>query len=464
MFDYSKQLEAFHADRVVLPKKLQDMLLEHRRANRDRLVSRLPDHIPGASISTGNFRPQGSMAVKTIVQTRFTDEEYDIDDGLVIPLSKLVDEAGAALSAEHVREQVRRALEDKRFKRQPELMSNCVRVFYADEDALKHHVDFPVYRERADGENTIRELAGENGWVESDPTQVNSWFQQEVEGRNRQVAGRGTQMRVLIRLLKRFCRSREDWLDAHPNGMKLTMLVAECQPDYSSRLDVAARGLLANLESRLKREKTIPNLAHPDAPPLTRTRRDENVIALLEHVTQALEQLAKLDDIERERDAREVWDWLFQSDGYLEEREVARKDASRAARLPRTGPSVPWARPIPWPCTPRHSVHVRGQLSTSTYGWRQFQSGDPLPKQRDLRFEPITDARGAYDVFWQVVNTGDEASRAGALRGEIVPGNGDRRRIRSEATAYTGRHWVECFIVQGGVCVARSGPFFVAIG
>ena len=41
------------------------------------------------------------------------------------------------------KERVREALKDKRFKRQPEIFTNCVRVFYAEEDEEKHHVDFP---------------------------------------------------------------------------------------------------------------------------------------------------------------------------------------------------------------------------------------------------------------------------------------------------------------------------------
>jgi hypothetical protein len=102
----------------------------------------------------------------TIIQTRFVDEEYDIDDGLVLWRDDLVDDSGVELTAQQVKEKVRDALKDDRFSRQPKICSNCVRVFYADEDEEKHHVDFPVYRRyfEANG-NKVRELASENGWT-----------------------------------------------------------------------------------------------------------------------------------------------------------------------------------------------------------------------------------------------------------------------------------------------------------
>lgn len=181
----------------------------------------------------------------TVIQTKFVDEEYDIDDGLVISRSQLQTSGGVDKTSAEVREAVRDALKDKRFNRQPKLYTNCVRVFYADEDEEKHHVDFPVYRKSVNNNgDSVRELASESDWVQSDPTQVNSWFDDLVKDRNLETEGWGTQFRHLVQLLKRYCRSRKDWLDLLPNGMKLTMLVAEVQPPYDERIDVVFRRLL----------------------------------------------------------------------------------------------------------------------------------------------------------------------------------------------------------------------------
>jgi hypothetical protein len=334
MYDYSERIEAFRDQRVRLSAEFREKLLAHRKANRDRLIARLPDFIKGVSISESSFKPQGSFAMGTAIQTRFVDEEYDIDDGLILWRDELVDENGVELTAQQAKEKVRDALKDDRFNRQPKICGNCVRVFYADEDEEKHHVDFPIYRRYFDASgNKVRELAGENGWLVSDPTQVNNWMDGEVEGRNKKTAGWGTQVRHLIQLIKRFCRSRSDW--DLPNGMKLTMLVAECQPAFDVRIDVAFRELLKKLHCRLTWNKVICNLADPARPPITRTASDQNVVDLLSRIGEALDELAKLDrsDANNVDSARSVWDWIFRSDGFFAAFDRERKEEEKAKSL-----------------------------------------------------------------------------------------------------------------------------------
>ncbi|MDZ7792121.1 MAG: hypothetical protein U5P10_00085 [Spirochaetia bacterium] len=98
-------------------------------------------------------------------------------------------------------------------------------------------------------------------WIESSPTQINSWFEDEVSSRNADEDGKGNQLRKLIQLLKRFANSRQDW--DLPNGLKLTMLADECQNSNFVRIDEAFRELLQNIEDRLEGNKVIKNLAHP---------------------------------------------------------------------------------------------------------------------------------------------------------------------------------------------------------
>lgn len=332
MYNYSRQILEFRNEKVRLPTEFKDKLYTRRDANRDRLVSRLPERIKGLSISNSSFKPQGSMAIDTIVQTKFIYEEYDIDDGIVLNRADLVDKEGNELSSKQVKEHVLESLKDDRFAKQPAMCANAVRVFYKESDEERHHVDFPTYRrfENDDG-NIVRELAGEEGWIESDPTQVNRWFLDQIKDRNNKVDGRGTQLRHLIQLMKRFCRSRNNW--DMPNGMKLTMLVAALQPSYDERIDLAFRSLLEQLELRLPYDKTIQNLAHPDKPKITRTSSDLNMVNLEEKVGEALERLRTLDDEDNNnrKSAREVWDWIFRSDGFFSD--FDKEDQKKACEL-----------------------------------------------------------------------------------------------------------------------------------
>lgn len=94
-----------------------------------------------------------------------------------------------------------------------------------------------------------------------------------------------------------------------------------------------------------------------------------------------------------------------------------------------------------------------------------FESGDPLPKGVSLRFEAHAEGIKRYEVRWQVTNDGEEALRAGCLRGDFYRSSTlpNGRRTRSESTSYAGLHYVECILVKDGVVYGRSEPFVVNI-
>ncbi|WP_314039973.1 nucleotidyltransferase [Slackia exigua] len=94
-----------------------------------------------------------------------------------------------------------------------------------------------------------------------------------------------------------------------------------------------------------------------------------------------------------------------------------------------------------------------------------FKSGDPLPKGVSLRFEAQTEGAKRYEVRWQVTNDGEEALRAGCLRGDFYHSSTlpNGRKTRIERTCYTGQHYVECILVKDDVVYGRSEPFVVNI-
>ena len=58
-----------------------------------------------------------------------------------------------------------------------------------------------------------------------------------------------------------------------------------------------------------------------------------------------------------------------------------------------------------------------------------------------------------YDIYWKVRNVGPVAIQKKMIRGQIVKTNSD---THSEHTNFQGPHYVECYIVKNGVCVARD--------
>jgi hypothetical protein len=58
-----------------------------------------------------------------------------------------------------------------------------------------------------------------------------------------------------------------------------------------------------------------------------------------------------------------------------------------------------------------------------------------------------------FSIWWKVCNVGDEAKRRDCIRGQIVKSDSAHQR---EHTDFQGNHFVECYIIKNGVCVARD--------
>lgn len=117
---------------------------------------------------------------------------------------------------------------------------------------------------------------------------------------------------------------------------------------------------------------------------------------------------------------------------------------------------------VHWPCQAINRVTIDAYVYAGDKE-RKFgginSNGRSLSSGLYLKFVASTNTDGPFHYYWQVVNTGEAARLAGDLRGKIF----DDNQVRWEHTKYPGKHWIECFIVRDGICVARSGKFFVNI-
>jgi hypothetical protein len=84
-----------------------------------------------------------------------------------------------------------------------------------------------------------------------------------------------------------------------------------------------------------------------------------------------------------------------------------------------------------------------------------LQSAGSLMPKKDLLFKIVsTTVPEPYDVRWKVLNVGEEAQRRNKIRGQIIKASRGNDRI--ESTNFKGSHLVECYLVKGGVVVARD--------
>lgn len=319
MFDYGKQLAEYHDVAVNLPEAIRQKLRDHRKANQDRIIANMPSDI---SVSRSSFVAQGSYAMKTTIQEE--NNAYDIDDGLRLRRDELKWAGTLDYPPSHVKSIVRDAVRHSGFNTEPEILPNCVRVYYAE----GHHVDIAVYRVYDEEGETVKEVANEGGWTPSDPQRINSWFNGLIENLNAKPNASGTQLRRLIRLLKRFSKSRGKAWDM-PSGLKLTMLAVEAYA-YAQRDDEAFYSMLQSISDRLATNLIVYNLAGDSdpQPELTRTAMDGNMIVLRDKIAEAVQQLDVVTTAGcTAADAATAWDWVFQSEGFFDAFE---KDAARA--------------------------------------------------------------------------------------------------------------------------------------
>lgn len=77
-----------------------------------------------------------------------------------------------------------------------------------------------------------------------------------------------------------------------------------------------------------------------------------------------------------------------------------------------------------------------------------------MPRKKLTFSVDKTDIIGSYDLFWKVLNRGQEAINRDCIRGQIVADDGHKRKV--EHTSFKGEHVVECYALVDGVVVATD--------
>lgn len=189
---------------------------------------------------------QGSYVMCTTI--KHDENDYDIDIGVVFLKDDLKGTNGGDKSALDTRKMIAEIMQDDRFKNQPKVLKNCVRIYYNE----GHHVDMAIYRIDKNGK---QELASSD-WEESNPKAITNWFKEEVKKQSPD-SDNGQQLRRVVRLLKKWSKSRKSW--NMPSGLILTILAVECyQPTLDRDDDAFFRTIMA-IKDRLNKCKIVKN-------------------------------------------------------------------------------------------------------------------------------------------------------------------------------------------------------------
>ncbi|MGH3041082.1 MAG: nucleotide-binding domain-containing protein, partial [Gaiellaceae bacterium] len=227
-------------------------------------------------------------------------------------------------------------------------------------------------------------------------------------------------------------------------------------PDYYADMPTTLYHVLRDLDAELQANPTLPRIEDPGCPSEDFNHRwDEEGYANFreklhyysDKVTAAYEEPDKATSLA-------LWQEVFGPSF-----QAPPKAPTRSATLPAVPETEQWLESdlgIPTIST-RFRLKIKGNVLAKN-GFRHgtlSTRGNRVHKGRGLRFTiEACDVPKPYEVYWKVRNTGEEAAKVGQLRGEITRDQGLERR--DESTSYRGSHYVECYIVKDGVCVASD--------
>lgn len=437
-----KYFDAFLENEVNLNQTRLDSL-----ADRVLAINNFLEH--GSHEFAGMFVrtiPQGSYAHGTIIKPVGPNDEFDAD--LLFEL-----EEDKEWEAEDYVERLFQAFRAHgTYKNMVQRGNRCVVVDYANE----FHIDVVPYMERHDeGFITLRR---ENVFELTNPAGFNVWLDEKnrISGRN---------LVKVLRLLK-YLRDYKNTFSV--KSFILSLLVGgqvsehllAGNPEEYRDVPTTLRNVLRALNEYLQANETMPLLTDPSCTTQDFNHRwDQDEYANFRNKIKYYSE--KINEAYEEEDkvkSLELWQEVF---GDEFKAPVARVEESlaksTALAIPSTEQRLDFDFKIPIVRDFRYGVTMVGHVMPRR-GFRHYPlpaRGNIVGKGRSLRFKLTRcTVPEPYDVYWKVRNYGNEAGAANCLRGEIRKDDGSRQRI--ESTDYRGRHYVECYVVKNGVCVAKD--------
>lgn len=108
-----------------------------------------------------------------------------------------------------------------------------------------------------------------------------------------------------------------------------------------------------------------------------------------------------------------------------------------------------------FPLDIRYNLKIEGEVSRQGFRDMLLSRIKFITTSKKIKFFiQNTDVTEPFEVRWKVKNKGEIAKKKNMLRGEILMDSGKNTRI--ENSSFSGEHFVECYIIQKGICVARD--------
>jgi hypothetical protein len=391
------------------------------------------------------FHGQGSFMMNTIIKPG--NGEFDIDDGIYFKVDKQPIQSIATLHT-----WISNAV-DGHTKQKPIDKQTCIRLVYAGQ----YHIDLPIYY-IVEGQAPY--LAHKSkGWIQSDPREFIKWFNEKSDPDG--------QLKRVIRYLKAWGDYKKG---KFPSGLIFSILVTN-NIVFDDRDDIALYQTLLNINRSLEKEFVCNRPTAPIGENLledySKTKKEYFLDRLGSFIVSAEKAL---DDNTNQNDACKLWQRHFGqdrfTDGLLEksinnfssESIFASSNTVNNFDLEKYKNTEEFIEDY-FAVNLAYNLKIDSTVSQDGFRpWllRQMLSKKyPLLPGKSLNFHiKECDVPLPFTVKWKVRNVGYKAVKKNQIRGQIRDDTGSHQIV--ESSSFNGLHYVECFVVKHGVCVARD--------
>ena len=426
------------------------------QARIDRLEGHV-DAVVGFVRSTDSFGtilrrvlPQGSWQHRTIIKPH-AKKEFDAD------LALFLDPLDEWNPADYVEQLYQAFRSHGTYCAIVSRKSRCVTVDYSGD----FHLDIaPIVSRTFLATTHYAQNRTTNEEEQTDPEGYSDWFSEKNAFTQNNMLTKVTRLVKYMRDIKQTFSIRSILLSTLlGNQVKEGSFgddPAECYPDVATSLLT----VFGRLDDYLQENETAPDVRNPALWKESFSRHwDERIYANLRNRVAFYRQ--RIDDAYAEENrlaSIAKWRKVF-GDSFAESVGLP-ASAVAATSLP----AAPHEQAPVWQMSRSEGVVVDAYIYDNQKR-RRFgglnSGGHKLAKGLWLKFVAETTADPPFEVYWQVVNTGAEAASAGKLRGGFDCTEGSL--FHWEHTEYTGCHWIRCFVVRNGMCIAESPRFVILI-
>lgn len=397
--------------------------------------------------------PQGSYAHKTIIKPVRENDEFDADVLLFI------EEIEGWSACDYVEELYWVFRDHPTYKNMVGRKTRCITVTYATD----FHIDIVPYMERHSGKYITNRH--DDIFEKTDPEKFTEW----LDERNRITKHHFVKVIRLLKYLRDFKRTFA------VKSVILSALVGEqisdtalledpkCYDDVPTTLLT----LTTKLKSYVQEHALMPTILDPgETGENFGDRWDQDgwsnfrnrIIGYADKINAAYHEPDKSRSLEL---WQKVFGDDFKKDTSVDERTLQVSPTTSVVLYDRTEEHIE-SLGYPIRINPSYKLRMIGKVAPKP-GFREYNlnsRGNKVEKGRyiNFRLEKCT-VPPPYTVFWKTLNRGDEAIARNCVRGQIHKGS----NTHSESTDFRGNHYVECYVVKDGHCVARDRQSVIII-